>query len=101
MTSYRLAATGVGAALLTLFAGSMATARSGDGYGCLLSHAPFNVHRIVTICTARTPAAFARLTAAGCDPASMSDEAMRAQCAAMAGEPPGHFGNHPGGAGSR
>jgi hypothetical protein len=101
MTSYKLATAGLGAALLTLFAGSMAAARSGDGYGCLLSRTSSNVHRVVTICTAHTPAATARLAAAGCDPAVMSDAAMRAQCAAMAGEAPEHFGGHPGGAGSR
>ena len=85
MTSYKLAAAGVGAALLTLLAGSAAVARSGDGYGCLLSHDPSNTHRIVTICTAHTPEAVARLSAAGCDPTTMSDTAMRAQCAAMIG----------------
>lgn len=100
MTCYKLGA-GLGAAVLTLFAGSMAAAGSGDGYGCLLSRAPFNVHRVVTVCTARTPAALARLSAAGCDPATMSDAAMRAQCAAMRGETPEHFGDHPGGADSR
>ncbi|MDB5479860.1 MAG: hypothetical protein JWO83_913 [Caulobacteraceae bacterium] len=101
MTSYKLAAAGVGAALLTLFAGSVAAARSGDGYGCLLSRASSNVHRIVTICTARTPSALTRLAAVGCDPASMSDAAMRAQCAGMTRESPEHFGDHPGGVGSR
>jgi hypothetical protein len=101
MTSYKRAAAGLGAALLTLFAGSMAAARSGDGYGCLLSHAPFNTHRIVTICTAHTQEAVARLSAAGCDPATMSDAAMRAQCSAMTGETPEAFGNHPGGVGGR
>ena len=92
MTSYKLAVASVGAALLTLFTGSMAAARSGDGYGCLLSRASSNVHRVVTTCTARTPAALARLTAAGCDPAMMSDAAMRAQCAAMTREPPAGAG---------
>jgi len=85
MTSYKLAAAGLGAAVLTLFAGSMAAARSGDGYGCLLSREPFNVHHVVTVCTARTPAALARLSAAGCDPAMMSDAVMRARCAAAGG----------------
>jgi hypothetical protein len=101
MNSYKLAATGLGAALLTLSAGSIAAARSGDGYGCLLSHAPFNTHRIVTVCTAHTPEALARLNATGCDPAAMSDTAMRAQCAAMTAETPEPFGDHPGGVGSR
>ena len=101
MTSYKLAAAGLGAAMLTLFAGSMAAAGSGDGYGCLLSREPFNVHHVVTVCTARTREAVARLNAAGCDPATMSDAAMRAQCAAMNGETPRHVGNHPGGAGGR
>ena len=101
MTSYKLVAAGLGAALLTLFAGSMAAAQSGDGYGCLLSRAPLNTHRVVTVCAAHTREALARLAAAGCDPASMSDAAMRAQCAAMTSGPPEHFGDHPGGAGGR
>ena len=101
MTNFNLAAIGLGAALLTLSAGSMAAARSSDGYGCLLSRASSNVHRIVTVCTAHGPEAATRLSAAGCDPATMSDAAMRAQCAATAAEPPAHFGNHPGGTGSR
>jgi hypothetical protein len=84
MTSNTLAA-GIAAALFTLFAGSIAfgAAPSGDGYECLLSRAPSNTHRIVTVCNAHTPEALARLRAAKCDPAVMGDAGLRDQCAAM------------------
>ena len=88
MTSYKIAAAGVAAALFTLFAGTIAfaEARSGDGYECLLSHAPFNTHHIVTACNAHTPEARARLQAAKCDPPMMSDATMRDLCTAMMGD---------------
>lgn len=84
MTSFKTAAGGVAAALFTLFAGSIALAapQSDDGYACLLSHSPQNAHRIVTVCTAHTAEALARLRASKCDPALLSDAAMRGQCTA-------------------
>jgi hypothetical protein len=103
MTSYKFATRGVAAVLFSLLASATALAagQSGNGYHCLLTRRASDTHRVVTICDARTPEALARLSAAGCDPATMSDAAMRALCATLTGETPAHFGNHPGGAGSR
>ena len=84
MTTNQLAAAGVAVGLFALLSGSVAFAtQSGDGYQCLLSHAHFDSHRIVTTCTGHTPEAVAPLEAAKCDPAMMRDAAMRAQCKAM------------------
>ena len=88
MTCNKLAA-GIATALATLFVGTAVLAAqspaSGQGYQCLLTHAPFESHRVITVCHAKTPDALARLRAAKCDPATMSDAAMRAQCEAMRG----------------
>ena len=92
MTNSKSMSVGIAAVLLTLFAGSVASAAShnGDGFQCLLSRSPFNTHHIVTVCTGRTPEAMARLRASTCDPARMSDAAMRVQCLAMMSEPKGN-----------
>lgn len=92
MTNSKLAVAGFATTVLTLFVGSIAFAAqsSGEGYRCLLTHAPFQTHRIITVCDARTPEAMARLHVAKCDPAMMGDTAMRAQCAAMMSD---HQGN--------
>lgn len=84
-------AAGVAVALFTLTAGSIAiaAAQSDSGYKCLLSHAPFDVDRAVTVCTARSPEALAGLRAANCDPATKSDAAMRVRCAAINSEASG------------
>lgn len=81
MTSYKFAIRGLAAILFGLLAGATASAASHSdrGYGCLLSRAFSNVHRVVTVCVARSPEARARLTASNCDPA-MSDAAMRVLC---------------------
>jgi len=103
MTNYKIAVRGAAAAVFTLLASAsaFAAAHPGDGVGCLLSRNASDVHRVVTICFGRSAEARARLRAANCDPATMSDAAMRALCATMTGELPEHFGNHPGGAGGR
>ena len=60
MTTNQLAAAGVAVGLFALLSGSVAFAtQSGDGYQCLLSHAHFDSHRIVTTCTGHTPEAVA------------------------------------------
>lgn len=103
MTNYKIAVRGAAAAVFTLLASAsaFAAAHPGDGVRCLLSRNFSDVHRVVTICVGRSAEAQARLGAADCDPATMSDPAMRALCAAITGERPAHFGNHPGGAGGR
>ncbi len=89
MNKSRSMSVGIAAAMLTLFAGSVASAasHSGDGFQCLLSREPFNTHHIVTVCAGGPPEAMARLRASNCDPARMSDAAMRSQCLAMISEP--------------
>ncbi len=91
MTRYNLAAGVAGSLFVLLAGGALAAATSaplGERLRCLLAHAPSNPHHVVTICDGRTPQAQARLRAANCDPAMMSDSAMRAQCLAMMSEHP-------------
>ena len=86
MTRYNLTSAVAGMLLVLLAGGALAattTAHLGERFRCLLAHAPSNPHHVVTVCDPRTPEGSARLRAAGCDPAMLSDSSMRAQCAAM------------------
>ena len=89
MTPSKLSTAGIAAVLTAVLAGSAAFAagQSGGGYACLLSRERSNTHHVVTVCTARTPEAITRLRAADCDPAKLSDAAMRVECMAMRGDP--------------
>ena len=86
MTRYDLTAGAAGTLLVLLAGGALAattSAPSGERLRCLLAHAPANPHHVVTVCDTRTPEGLARLRAAKCDPAMLSDWAMRTQCLAM------------------
>jgi hypothetical protein len=83
MTNSKLVSAAIAASLTLLAASGANAARS--GFGCLLAHAPLDTHRVTTICAARTAEAKARLRAANCDPAVMSDQAMRDLCKALMG----------------
>jgi hypothetical protein len=82
MTNPKLAAAGIGAALFTLLAGSLAVAGQPAPAFCQTGN-PTKVGRAVTHCVAWTHEAAARLRAANCEPSIGGGGAMRAQCLAM------------------
>ncbi len=85
MINFKRTAAGGSAILFALLAGSVAeaSAHGPDRVRCLLSRNYSNTHQVVTICDGRTAEGAARLKVASCDPAMMSDSAMRKRCAEM------------------
>ena len=70
------------AAVFVMFAGSVAAAHGAGGYLCQRWN-PTKGSPPVTHCVTWTHEAAARMAAANCDPAMMSDAAMRAHCMAL------------------
>ena len=78
MTNFKHVAAG---AVFFALAGSVAFAAGGDPV--CQTWSPAKTGRTVTHCATWTREAAARMRAGGCDPAKMTDAAMRAQCATM------------------
>ncbi len=84
MIDLKHATIGGSAILFAFFAGSIAEASNApERLRCLLSRDHSNPHQVLTICDTRTARGIARLQAAQCDPATLSDSAMRKRCAEM------------------
>ena len=84
MTRYNRTSAVAGMLLVLVAGGALAAKTTAPlRFRCLLAHAPANPHHVVTVCDPRTPEGSARLRAAACDPAMLSDSSMRAKCAAM------------------
>lgn len=75
-----------GGAILAALIASAAFAAHGAGDYVCQAWSPAKTGRTVTHCITWSREAAAQMRAAGCDPAMMSDAAMRAQCAAMMAE---------------
>jgi hypothetical protein len=100
MTMTKFAVGAAAAVAATLLATAAFAAQGEGGYTCQTWN-PTKAGPAVTHCVTWTHEAAARMRAADCDPATMSDAAMRDLCMAMMSEPAGKSGKHPGGIGGR
>lgn len=100
MTMTKFAA-GAAAAVAAALLATAAFAAQGEGGSTCQTWNPTKASPAVTHCFAWKHEATARMLAANCDPAAMSDQAMRDHCMGTMGEPAGKSGKHPGGIGSR
>jgi hypothetical protein len=82
MTIHKLSA--VGALVVALGGPAAFAAHNAGAYVCQTWN-PAKTGRAVAHCVTWTREAAARMRAAGCDPATMGDAAMRVQCEAMMG----------------
>jgi hypothetical protein len=83
MTNFKHVAAG---AVFFALAGSAAFAAHSAGEYACQTWSPAKTGRTVTHCVTWIHEAAARMRAGSCDPATMSDAVMRAQCAAMMGD---------------
>jgi hypothetical protein len=86
MTLTKLTA-GAAAALAAALLASAAYAAQGEGGYACQTWSPVKAGAPVTRCLTWTKIAAARMRAAPCDPATMSQSAMRAECAALMAAP--------------